>query len=57
VTITLTSLNGAILQDGNETVKIQGYDSAPSGNPAPGQFTTYKGTETVKGVKSITRLN
>lgn len=47
VTITLTSLNGAILQEGNETVKIQGYDSAPSGNPAPGQFTTYKGTETV----------
>lgn len=31
---------------GNELIKIQGYNKAPSGNPAPGQFKTYKGTET-----------
>ncbi len=46
VTITLTALNGARLQDVAESVKIQGYDAPPSGNPAPGQFKTYKGTET-----------
>lgn len=28
-----------------EAVKIQGYGSAPSGNPTPGLFTTYKGNE------------
>ena len=27
----------------DEPVKIQGYNAAPIGNPAPGQFTTYKG--------------
>lgn len=32
--------------NGNELIKIQGYNDAPSGNPAPGQFKTYKGTET-----------
>ena len=32
--------------NGNELIKIQGYNDAPSGNPAPGQFETYKGTET-----------
>ena len=31
---------------GDELIKIQGYNDAPSGNPAPGQFKTYKGTET-----------
>jgi hypothetical protein len=31
--------------DEEESVKIQGYGDAPSGNPDPGQFTTYKGTE------------
>ncbi|OJV36317.1 MAG: hypothetical protein BGO33_04810 [Bacteroidia bacterium 43-41] len=46
VTITLAALNGAILQDVAESVKIQGYNTAPSGNPAPGLFTTYKGKET-----------
>ncbi|HBT86364.1 MAG: hypothetical protein PHO13_07475 [Fermentimonas sp.] len=47
VTITLAALNGARLQDVAESVKIQGYNSLPpSKNPAPGQFTTYKGTET-----------
>jgi hypothetical protein len=46
VTITLAALNGARLQSVAESVKIQGYETAPSGNPAPGQFTTYKGNET-----------
>ena len=30
-----------------ETVKIQGYNVRPSGNPAPGLFETYKGNELV----------
>ncbi|MBN1414596.1 MAG: hypothetical protein JW973_05815 [Bacteroidales bacterium] len=31
-------------QDVNEPIKIQGYNgNVPSGNPAPGKFTTYKG--------------
>ena len=34
-----------VLEPGEESVKIQGYDEAPSGNPAPGRFTTYKGSE------------
>lgn len=34
-----------VLQDRSDAVKIQGYESAPSGNPAPGQFQTYKGNE------------
>lgn len=46
VSITIT-LDQAILQDDAESVKIQGYNTAPSGNPAPGQFTTYKGKETI----------
>ena len=46
VTITLAALNGARLQDVAQAVKIQGYETEPSGNPAPGQFTTYKGNET-----------
>lgn len=46
VTITLAALNGARLQGVAESVKIQGYETAPSGNPAPGLFTTYKGNET-----------
>lgn len=47
VIITITTENGAVLQYGSETVKIQGYTTAPIGiNPAPGQFETYKGTET-----------
>ena len=33
VTITLASLNGGQLQDVAEAVKIQGYDTPPSGNP------------------------
>ncbi len=46
VTITLAALNGARLQSVAESVKIQGYETAPSGNPPPGLFTTYKGNET-----------
>ena len=45
VTITISLNEGWRLQGWSEGVKIQGYDSAPSGNPAPGQFTTYKGND------------
>lgn len=45
VTITIALDNGYFLNpDTDESVKIQGYNNAPSGNPAPGSFTTYKGT-------------
>lgn len=44
VTITISLIENWVLAEGNETVKIQGYNEAPSGNPAPGQFNTYKGT-------------
>jgi hypothetical protein len=53
VTITLSALNGGRLQDGIETVKIQGYDTPPTGNPAPGQFVTYKGIETTVTVDAF----
>lgn len=44
VTITIAFNAGWGLNAGaTEAVKIQGYDSVPSGNPAPGLFTTYKG--------------
>lgn len=39
--ITLTS--GWQLQNVNEPVKIQGYNTLPSSRPVAGQFTTYKG--------------
>ncbi|MDO4187067.1 MAG: hypothetical protein Q4D30_11390 [Bacteroidales bacterium] len=29
----------------DDAVKVQGYETAPSGNPSPGQFTYYKGRE------------
>ena len=45
VTIAITLNAGWSLQDVNEPVKIQGYDIAPTGNPSPGLFTTYKGGE------------
>lgn len=56
VTISITLYADARLEldeDGfvvEEAVKIQGYDEAPEGNPAPGQFTTYKGTDLVATV-------
>ncbi|MDD4777005.1 MAG: hypothetical protein PHV53_01825 [Fermentimonas sp.] len=54
VTITLAALNGARLQDVAESVKIQGYNATPpSKNPAPGKFTTYKGTETTVTVDAF----
>ena len=34
-----------VFQDNADAIKIQGYETAPSGNPAPGQFQTYKGRE------------
>ena len=34
-----------VLQDVQDAIKVQGYDEAPSGNPAPGQFTYYKGRD------------
>lgn len=45
VTLSIVLSNGWMLnQETTESVKIQGYDMAPSGNPSPGLFTTYKGT-------------
>lgn len=34
----------------DEPVKIEGYNSAPSGNPKPGLFTYYKGTPEFEGL-------
>ena len=46
VQITITLNEGWSLVPGNESVKIQGFTSTPpASNPAPGQFTTYKGNE------------
>lgn len=44
ITIQFTPDSGWELQDGDETLKIQGYNSAPVGNPAPGLF-KYKSNE------------
>lgn len=48
VTITI-SFNDTWSLNNSKTmqVKIQGYDNAPSGNPAPGQFLTYQGSDLV----------
>jgi len=44
VTITISLEDGWELDPSEtESVKIQGYSNAPSGNPAPGRFTTYNG--------------
>ncbi len=45
VTITISLADGWSLQEGDNAVKIQGYSVAPSGNPSPGRFTTYKGND------------
>ncbi len=51
VTITINLTGSAKLNLGTdeypnyEAVKIQGYNAAPSGNPSPGLFTTYKGND------------
>ncbi len=34
-----------VLQDVQDAIKVQGYGKAPSGNPAPGKFTYYKGRD------------
>lgn len=48
ITLTINLTGGWELNaDVSEKVKIQGYENAPSGNPAPGQFTTYKGEELI----------
>jgi hypothetical protein len=45
VTITIALADGWSLQDnGDNNVKIQGYSSAPSGNPSPGRF-AHKGND------------
>lgn len=45
ITISISLNSGWSLQNVNNPVKIQGYDNAPSGNPAPGTFTTYAGSD------------
>lgn len=46
VTATINLSDGWVLQNVFESVKVQGYDTTPPDkNPAPGQFTTYKGNE------------
>jgi hypothetical protein len=48
VKITITLAEGWSLQDFAEAVKIQGYATTPpASNPAPGQFTTYKGNDLI----------
>jgi len=46
-TLTITLTGGWVLQDVEESVKIQGYDEIPSGRPAAGLFTHYKGSDLV----------
>jgi hypothetical protein len=45
LTITINFNSGWDLDDVLEPVKIQGYDVAPTSNPSPGLFTTYKGDD------------
>lgn len=44
ITLIINLIDGWELQPGNEPVKIQGYNTPPSGNPVPEQFTTYTGS-------------
>ncbi len=54
VTITITLAEDWFPEEGiTEAVKIQGYDAAPSGNPAPGQFKTYKGNSLTVNVPAF----
>jgi hypothetical protein len=46
-TITIFLFDGWDLQDVEEPVKIQGYDTPPTSRPAAGLFTTYKGDDLV----------
>jgi hypothetical protein len=46
VTITIELIDGWVLEDVEEAVKIQGYDvNPPAENPSPGLFATYKGND------------
>jgi|GEM_PF-7021364 hypothetical protein len=51
VTISIAFVADWGLQAGEETVKVQGYETAPSGNPAPGLF-KYKDNDLSFKVKS-----
>lgn len=51
--LVITLANGFELQPVTESVKIQGYTTLPSGRPAAGQFTTYKGTSLTVPVGSF----
>jgi hypothetical protein len=51
--LTITLKNGWELMSNSSSVKIQGYNTAPSGNPAPGQFTTYKGNSLTPTLSSF----
>jgi hypothetical protein len=49
----IIDLGSWTLQAVDEPVKVQGYNTLPTSRPAPGQFTTYKGTSlTVQGNNS-----
>jgi hypothetical protein len=55
VTIAITLNPGFRLEDVAEAVKIQGYNATPPAvNPAPGLFTTYKGSELTVTVPAFT---
>lgn len=56
VTISIQLNEGWRFKDSAENVKIQGYDSAPSGNPAPGQF-EWKGNATGPSFTIIVQQN
>jgi len=51
-TLTITLTNGWELVPDTDAVKIQGYNATPSGNPSPGQFTTYKGSSLTPSISS-----
>ena len=51
--LTITLKNGWELVSNSSSVKIQGYNTAPSGNPAPGKFTTYKGSSLTPTLSSF----
>jgi hypothetical protein len=42
VTITVTLYDGWVFEDVSENLMVQGYSTAPSGNPAPGLFANKK---------------
>ncbi len=51
--LTITLKDGWELVPNTSSVKIQGYNTAPSGNPAPGKFTTYKGSSLTPTLSSF----